>query len=84
LHRRVDAVWKQRARLCATGGTFAIVRPMFGHTANINRYDGPEDGTLANRCLTPGLPEFGGATGSFRRIVQTPGGITMFYAVGQG
>src|SRR5580692_10649662 len=49
------------------------------NTANINRYDGPEDGTLANRCLTPGLPEFGGATGSFRRIVQTPGGITMFY-----
>src|SRR6516162_8299787 len=54
------------------------------NTANINRYDGPEDGTLANRCLTPGLPEFGGATGSFRRIVQTPGGITMFYDVGQG
>ena len=54
------------------------------NTANINRYDGPEDGTLANRCLTLGLPEFGGATGSFRRIVQTPGGITMFYDVGQG
>jgi hypothetical protein len=31
LHRRVDALWKQRARLCATGGTFAIVRRMFGH-----------------------------------------------------
>src|ERR1700683_4860978 len=31
MHWRVDAVWKQRARLCATGGTFAIVRPMFGH-----------------------------------------------------
>src|SRR6516164_1192131 len=31
LHRRVDAVWKQRARICATGGTFAIVRPMSGH-----------------------------------------------------
>src|SRR3984893_17040721 len=41
--------------------------------ANVNRYDGPEDGTLANRCLTPGLPEFGGNTGSFRRILQTPG-----------
>ena len=41
------------------------------NTANINRYDGPEDGTLGNRCLTLGLPEFGGATGSFRRIVQT-------------
>jgi hypothetical protein len=27
---------------------------------------------LGNRCLTLGLPEFGGATGSFRQIVQTP------------
>jgi hypothetical protein len=54
------------------------------NTANINRYDGPEDGTLGNRCLTLGLPEFGGATGSFRRIVQSPGGISMFYDVGQG
>jgi hypothetical protein len=54
------------------------------NTANINRYDGPEDGTLGNRCLTLGLPEFGGITGSFRRIVQTSGGISMFYDVGQG
>ena len=52
--------------------------------AGINRYDGPEDGTLANRCLTLGLPEFGGPTGSFRRIVQMPGGISIFYDVGQG
>ena len=52
--------------------------------AGINRYDSPEDGTLANRCLTLGLPEFGGPTGSFRRIVQTPGGISIFYDVGQG
>jgi hypothetical protein len=50
----------------------------------INRHDGPEDGNLANRCLTGGLPEFGSRTGSYRRIVQTPGGITMFYDVGQG
>jgi hypothetical protein len=35
--------------------------------------------------LTGGLPEFGTAFGgSFRRIVQTPGGISMFYDVGQG
>jgi hypothetical protein len=55
------------------------------NTATINRHDGPEDGTLANRCLTGGLPEFGTAFGgSFRRIVQTPGGISMFYDVGQG
>jgi hypothetical protein len=33
---------------------------------------------------TAGLPEFGGITGSFRRIVQTPGGISIFYDVGQG
>jgi hypothetical protein len=55
------------------------------NTATINRHDGPEDGTLANRCLTGGLPEFGTAFGgSFRRIVQTQGGISIFYDVGQG
>ncbi len=53
-------------------------------TGRINRNDGPEDSSLAERCLTGGLPEFGGATGSFRRIVQTPGGISIFYDVGQG
>ena len=55
------------------------------NTVRMNRYDGPEDGGLGERCLTGGLPEFGTAFGgSFRRIVQTPGGITMFYDVGQG
>jgi hypothetical protein len=54
------------------------------NTARMNRNDGPEDSALAERCLTAGLPEFGGPTGSFRRIVQTPGGITIFYDVGQG
>jgi len=54
------------------------------NTARMNRRDNPEDGALPDRCLTGGLPEFGGATGSFRRIVQTPGGIAMFYDVGQG
>ena len=54
------------------------------NTARMNRNDGPEDSSLAERCLTGGLPEFGGPTGSFRRIVQTPGGITIFYDVGQG
>jgi hypothetical protein len=54
------------------------------NTGRLNRDDGPEDSSLAVRCLPGGLPEFGGATGSFRRIVQTPGGISMFYDVGQG
>jgi hypothetical protein len=52
------------------------------NTARMNRFDGPEDGALPDRCLTAGLPELGGV--SFRRIVQTPGGISMFYDVGQG
>jgi hypothetical protein len=55
------------------------------NTAFLSRHDGPEDGGLSERCLTMGLPEFRTAFGgSFRRIVQTPGGIAMFYDVGQG
>jgi hypothetical protein len=54
------------------------------NTARMNRNDGPEDSSLAERCLTGGLPEFGGPTGSFRRIVQTAGGISISYDVGQG
>ena len=51
----------------------------------INRHDGPEDGMLSERCLTGGLPEFGSSySNSFRRIVETPGGISIFYDVGQG
>jgi hypothetical protein len=53
--------------------------------AHINRDDGPEDHWPNDRCLTSGLPEFGTAFGgSFRRIVQTPGDISIFYDVGQG
>jgi hypothetical protein len=55
------------------------------NTAHINRDDGPEDHWPNDRCLTGGLPEFGTAFGgSFRRIVQTPGGVSIFYDVGQG
>jgi len=55
------------------------------NTQRMNRYDRPEDAGLSERCLTGGLPEFGTAFGgSFRRIVQTPGGISIFYDVGQG
>jgi hypothetical protein len=61
------------------------------NTATINRYNNPEDASLAVRCLMggAGVPELGNLGGvgdriSFRRIVQTPKGITMFYDVGQG
>jgi hypothetical protein len=67
---------------------FADPPPRY-NTATINRYDNPEDASLAVRCLMGGVPEVGtlGAIAdriSFRRIVQTPGGISMFYDVGQG
>src|SRR5256886_6520835 len=54
------------------------------NTARMNRNDGPEGSSLAVRCLTGGPIWFCGKTGSFRRIVQTPGGISIFYDVGQG
>src|SRR5258706_6872245 len=62
---------------------FADPPPRY-NTTRMNRNDGPEDSSLAERCMTGGLPEFGGPTGSFRPIVQTPGGISIFYDVGQG
>jgi hypothetical protein len=82
---------KSKAAAC-NGGTYDptpspryVERPPRYNTGRINRNDGPEDMALGERCLTAGLPEFGTAFGgSFRRIVQTPGGISIFYDVGQG
>ncbi len=81
---------KNKSVACA-GGTYdptpsprrAELPPRY-NTQRMNCHDGPEDHSLPDRCLTIGLPEFGAATGSFRRIVQTPGGISIFYDVGQG
>ena len=51
----------------------------------INRADGPEDRGLSERCMSGNLPQLrGGFTGVFRRIVQSPGTITVFYDAGQG
>jgi len=82
---------RSKAAECSGGKYDPTPSPRFAdvpqryNTGRINRHDGPEDGALPDRCLTQGLPEFGTAFGgSFRRIVQTPGGITMFYDVGQG
>jgi hypothetical protein len=49
-------------------------------TANINRVDNPEDRSMSERCMAAVLPDFGG----FRRIVQSPGSVSIFYDVGQG
>lgn len=50
----------------------------------INRSDGPEDRTLGERCMAAILPDFGGATGFFPQIVQSPGVVSIFYDTGQG
>ncbi len=81
---------KTRSVACSGGKYDPVPSPRLAepppryNTARMNRHDGPEDDSLSDRCLTGGLPEFGSAAGSFRRIVQTPGGISIFYDVSQG
>src|SRR5215468_3250138 len=85
---------KNKEPICAGGRYDPTPSPRFsepppryhaGNVARLNRSDGPEDDGLQDRCLRSGLPEFGSLFGgSFRRIVQTPGGISIFYDVNQG
>jgi hypothetical protein len=85
---------KNKEPVCAGGKYDPTISPRFsepppryhaGNVARLNRSDGPEDDGLSDRCLRSGLPEFGSLFGgSFRRIVQTPGGISIFYDVNQG
>jgi hypothetical protein len=89
---------KDHERVCA-GGQYLPPSPHFHDVApiypvgGVNRSDDPEDQGLIVRCLAGFIPAggngpgFSGADPSYnevRRIVQTPGGITMFYDVGQG
>ena len=54
--------------------------PPYYATAAVNRADGPEDRGSSERCMVARLPDFGG----FRRIVQSPGAVSIFYDTGQG
>ena len=45
-----------------------------------SRADGPEDRGLHERCLGALVPDFGG----FKRIVQSPDAVSIFYDTGQG
>jgi hypothetical protein len=54
------------------------------NTGRMNRHDGPEDGSLGDRCMSAILPDFGSIVGGFTRFVQGPNQITMFYDTGQG
>lgn len=76
---------KKKEAACA-GGEFGPISPKraevppFYNTGRLNRNDGPEDRSLAERCMGAGLPDFGG----YRRIVQSPGAVSIFYDTGQG
>jgi hypothetical protein len=76
---------KDRGNACA-GWEYGPPAPQwdsvtpFYNSGRLNRHAGPEDGSGTDRCLPSGNPDFGG----FKRIVQTAGGITMYYDIGQG
>ena len=54
--------------------------PPVYNTDRLNRSDGPEDRSLAERCMGAVLPDFSG----YRRIVQSPTSVAIFYDTGQG
>ena len=54
--------------------------PPFYNTGRMNRNNDPEDRSMTERCMAAVLPDFAG----YRRIVQSPGSVSMFYDTGQG
>ena len=50
----------------------------------INRSDNPEDRSLGERCMAAVLPDFGGNTGFYLQIIQSPGAVSIFYDTAQG
>jgi len=70
---------------CA-GGKYGPTSPHYTETApfyntgRLNRSNGPEDRSMTERCMAAVLPDFTG----YRRIVQGPGTVSIFYDVGQG
>ena len=72
------------------GGKYGPVSPRRNETppvylsSAVNRADGPEDRSPAERCLGATLPDFGSWVGGFSRIVQAPGEVSIFYDIGAG
>jgi hypothetical protein len=82
---RATVTCKQQEAACR-GGTYgppsprrAEMSPVY-NVDRLNRANGPEDRSLAERCLQSGLPTFGG----FLRIVQSPNAVAISYDIGQG
>jgi hypothetical protein len=81
---------KEQHRGCA-GGKYGPVSPRRDETppvylsgaggGMINRANGPEDRSLNERCLATALPDFGGFTGGFTRIMQAPGRIAIYHDI---
>jgi hypothetical protein len=75
---RATDTCKEKSGACNTGTYDPTPSPRFGETPPryitiaINRNDGPEDGNLANRCLTGGLPEFGSRTAVTGGLCRRP------------
>ena len=83
---QATSVCRDQKSQCA-GGTYdpepsprRAERAPYYVTAGLNRSDGPEDRSLGERCVSAQLPTFGG----YRRIVQSPDSVAVFYDVGQG
>ena len=82
---QATATCKNKEAAC-TGGAYGppsprrVEVPAFYNTGRLNRSDGPEDRSMTERCMSAVLPDFGG----YRRIVQSPGVVSIFYDVGQG
>lgn len=76
---------KNKEGACA-GGKYGPVSPKRNempplyNTGRTNRNDGPEDRSMSERCMGAALPDFGG----YRRIVQSPGSVSIYYDTGQG
>ena len=64
--------------------TVAAAAGAGGGGGAINRADNPEDRNLGERCMAAALPDFGGNTGFFLQIVQSPASVSIFYDTGQG
>jgi len=82
---------KNKAPACAGGKYDPAPSPRLSdlppryNTGRMTRHDSPEDGSLGDRCMSGTIPDLPTAFGgNFLRIVQTPGGVSIYYDTGQG
>ena len=91
LTQATDACKNKVPGACGPGGSYKPPSPRRDEvpphylTAAVNRSDNPEDSGLGERCMSGNLRDFaGGFVGVYRRIVQSPGFVYIYYDAGQG